>query len=176
MPFDLANYFPASTLRSVVPPKYTGSGITRTSSSCNPAHKAVHQGIPHQTDRAIAMRAKHQQQAEAACMVSSVARYLVGIVGKIVNDGYFICGAHNLQPPADAAEPAQVGRALRESDAACLGDTQGGERVGHIVQPGAPALPRRPHRYRAPSLETSIPVGDRTGRDARRSACVARKL
>ena len=65
------------------------------------------------------MGLKHQQQAAGKGVHGfERGRYLVGIVGEIVDDGYFICSAHNLQPPTDAAELTEVGSGLREANAA----------------------------------------------------------
>src|SRR5262249_7552983 len=63
------------------------------------------------------------------------SRYLVGVVGKIVDHGYFICGSHDLQSPTDATELAEMGRCGRESHAAGRCGTQSGKCVGHIMQP-----------------------------------------
>ena len=53
------------------------------------------------------MGLKHQQQAAGERVQGfERGRYLVGVVGKIVDHGYFICGAHDLQSPTDATELA----------------------------------------------------------------------
>ena len=82
------------------------------------------------------MGLKHQQQA-AGKRVHGFERGgdLVGVVGEVVDHGDLIGGAHDLQPPADAAELAQMRRGLREADAAGLRGTQRRERVGDVVQP-----------------------------------------
>ena len=62
-------------------------------------------------------------------------RYLVGIVGKIVDHRDPVRGAYDLQPPADAAELAQIRRGVCKRHAAGLRGAESGERVGNIVQP-----------------------------------------
>lgn len=56
-----------------------------------PASKAVHQGVSHKTNRAIAVGLKHNEQA-ARERVQGLerGRYLVGVVGKVVDHGYSI--------------------------------------------------------------------------------------
>src|SRR5262245_9825582 len=80
------------------------------------------------------MGLKHQQQAAGERVQSfERGRYLVGVVGKIVDHGYFICGAHDLKSPTNAAELAEMGRGRRKSYAAGHRGTQSGECVGHIM-------------------------------------------
>src|SRR5262249_41932305 len=62
-------------------------------------------------------------------------RYLVRVMRKVINDSYFVCSAHDLQPPADAGELAEMRGGLCQTNAACPCGTQCGERVGHIMQP-----------------------------------------
>ena len=60
------------------------------------------------------MGLKHQKQASRKRMHGfERGRYLVGIVGKIVDDGYFTCSAHNLQPPAVALKDKYVDASSR---------------------------------------------------------------
>ena len=156
MPFNVANNFAASDAAVDRAAEIYGLGHDQYVLIVQSARKAVHQGVPHQTNRAVAMGLKHQQQAAGKRVHGfERGRYLVGIMGKVVDHGYSICRAHDLQSPPDAAELTQMGRSLRQCNAACLRDTQGGKCVGHIMQPGnLAAPPRRSHRYRAPSLGT----------------------
>ena len=107
-----------------------------------PLSKAVHQRIPHQTDRTVAVRLEHQQQAAGKRVHGfERGRDLVGVVGEVVDHGDVVGGADDLEPPADAAELAEMRRGLREADAAGLRDAERGERVGDVVQARAPSTP-----------------------------------
>ena len=53
------------------------------------------------------MRLKHQQQAAGKRVHGfERGRYLVGVVGKVIDHSYFICVAHDLQSTTDATELA----------------------------------------------------------------------
>ncbi len=101
-----------------------------------PVHKAIHEGISHQTNRAVAMRLKHHQQA-AGKRVQGLerSRNLVGVVSKVVDHRNLVGSAHDLQSSPDTAELALFARSRREVDATNLRDTQGGKGIGDVVQP-----------------------------------------
>jgi hypothetical protein len=161
-----------------------------------PAGKALHQGVAHQTNRSVAVGLKHQQQAAGKRVHGfERGRDLVGIVGKVVDHGDAIGFAHDLQPAADTAELAEMGRRCSQGHAARLRRAQCGERVGHVVQPrnfqghldGLIAIARldmkgyasgRPHRRRCGEvgLRSTQAVGHRLTRlqagQERRGFCV----
>ena len=135
-PFDLANDFSAANAAVDRAAEIYGLGHNQNVISVQPVRKAIHQGVLHQAHRAVAVRLKHQQQAAGKRVHGfERGRYLVGVVGKIVDHRYFICGAYDIKSPTDAAEPTQMGRGIYEGHAACLRDAQSGECVGNIVQP-----------------------------------------
>ena len=129
-----------------------GLGHDQNVLGVQPACKAVHQGVPHQANRSVAMGLEHQQQA-AGKRVHGVerGRYLVGVVGKVIDHGDVIGFAHDLQSATDAAELAADGpRPLR---AARRTPSRHSWRRAHWPRCAAQELsgpPRRPHRYRAP--------------------------
>src|SRR5215831_9363328 len=88
-PFDLANDFSAANAAVDRAAEIYGLGHNQNVISVQPVGKAVHEGVLHQAHRAVAVRLKHQQQAAGKRVHGfERGRYLVGVVGKIVDHRY----------------------------------------------------------------------------------------
>src|SRR5215472_6533260 len=106
-PLDFANNIVAADATVDRAAEINGFGHDQNILIAQPACEAAYQGIPHQTNRPVAMGLKHHQQAAGERVQRfERGRYLVGIVSKIVDHGGFICGTHDLQSPTDATELA----------------------------------------------------------------------
>src|SRR5262249_43713965 len=106
-PLDFANNIVAPDAALDRATEIDGLGHDQNILIAQTACETTHEGVLHQTNRAVAMGLKHQQQA-AGESVQGFERggYFVGVVRKIVNYGNSICGAHDLQSTTDAAELA----------------------------------------------------------------------